>query len=72
MIYVISDTGAITKMIVHKIIEGENMIKYSDLMDYLIKMKLEKEYSIAKRNRCFFAKYLSSRRRVMKSETKRA
>jgi len=67
-----SDTRTITKMIIQKIIEGENIIKYFDLMDYLIKMKLEKEYSIAKRNRCFFAKYLSSRRRVIKSETKRA
>lgn len=60
-----SQTLAIKKEL-QKIIMSENILEYSDLMDYLLVQELNDFYQVASNNTMFFDRYISSKRNKRK------
>lgn len=50
------------KIMLQNLIRENNIIEYSDLMDYLLDSQLTSEYDVASNHTYFFDKYISSKR----------
>lgn len=55
------------KKSLQSLIRSENIIEYSDLMDYLLDADLMLEYEVASNNTYFFDKYIASKRNIRRN-----